>query len=78
MANEKPVKEIKYSGIQLSFWQKKTEGGKRFFSLSLSKNYKDKEGNWKNADSFSEYDLPALKAVIDRAMNELIEVKEVK
>lgn len=76
---QRPVKEIKFQGIQLAFWQRYTKENKRFFSFTLQKNFYNKEdGSWDQTDSFSEYDLPALKAVIDKALDELITVKEVK
>lgn len=74
----KAIKEIKLNGIQLTFWENNTREGKRFVSVSLKKSYKDSAGNWQNTEYFSEYDLPSLLAVIERATMSRIEIKELK
>lgn len=74
----KPVMEIKLNGIQLTMWENTTQEGKRFHSVSLKKSFKDANGKWQNTEFFSEYDLPSLLAVIERATMSRIEIKDLK
>ena len=65
---KKPIKTIRYPPIRLSIWKdmRKTADGKAFESLSvtLDRAYKDAQGNWQNAQSFREADLPKVEAAV--------------
>ena len=50
----KPVKKIRIGSVSATIW--KQEGG-LFYTASLERNYKDKDGNWKSTHSFSADDL---------------------
>jgi len=72
----KPVKEFKSGAVKLCFWENTNpETKKRFISVSMSKSYKDKEGNWKDSDNFSEYDLGDLVLVCSRAAMDTVNIR---
>lgn len=50
-----PVHQIKVGSIALSVWENEVGKGKDAFtaqSVSIQKNYKDKNGEWKSSGSF--------------------------
>ena len=71
MAN-KPVGEVKLGRIRAAVWANEGEGGPRY-SVTFSRLFKDKDGNWKDSTSFSREDLPLLMKVADRAHTYLYE-----
>ena len=58
----KPVKNFRSGGVDVAKWD--NEGRT---SYSVQKNYKDKEGNWKQTTSFNAWDLPHLIAAFSAA-----------
>ena len=64
----KPIQTFGYPPIRLSIWKdmRKTADGRTFESLSvtLDRAYKDAQGNWQNAQSFREADLPKVEAAV--------------
>lgn len=72
----KPVMEIRKNGIKISFWENETDDRKRFYSAKVIKSYFDeKKKEWIDTDYFSEYDLPLLALMVQKASLELIKVK---
>lgn len=51
--NQKPLHKVKVGSAQVAIWQHFTEKGNEFLTASLSRSYKDKEGEWQNGYSFS-------------------------
>lgn len=75
----KPVMEIRKNGIKISFWENETNEGKRFYSIKVIKSYYDeKKQEWVDTEYFSEYDLPLLAILVQKASLELIQVKSTK
>lgn len=52
----KPVKEMKEGVIKAAIW-KNEYGGKVFYSVSISRSYKDKNDQWKSTSSINEKDI---------------------
>ena len=74
MAN-KPEKKYKAGAISATVW--KNEGQKNgktfaFHTISLRRNYKDKDGEWKNSSSLRPGDLPKAALVLSKAYEYLI------
>lgn len=66
MSNNKPVHEVKIGRVRAAIWLNESESGP-FHSVTFSRLYKDKEGNWKDSVSFSRDDLPLLIKAADLA-----------
>lgn len=50
--NNKPIKTYRDGSVQASIWQRNSDKGV-FYSVEITRSYKDKSGNWQNATSFS-------------------------
>lgn len=53
----KPAHEIRISRIKATAWRNVTTEGQVWFSITLTRSYKDKEGAWKSASSLGADDL---------------------
>jgi len=58
--DKKPVMKFKAGNVTASIWRHKGELG-TFFNVSLEKNYKDKEGNWKSSGNLN---LPEIQKAV--------------
>ena len=71
----KPEKKYKAGAISATVW--KNEGQKNgktfaFHTISIARNYKDKDGEWKNSSSLRPADLPKAALVLNKAYEYLI------
>lgn len=65
MNKNTPVHEEKFGRVRAAVWANETESGV-WYSVSFSKLYKDKEGKWQDASSFSKEDLSLLIKAADQ------------
>ena len=61
----KPVNEFKVGRVRAAVWANESEAGP-WHSVTFSRLYKDKDGNWKDSTSFSRDDLPLLMKAADQ------------
>jgi hypothetical protein len=52
----RPVFEARYGRLRASVWRQESEKGP-WFNVTLSRSYKDDDGNWQNSSSFGTRDL---------------------
>ena len=75
-----PVKKFKSGHVSASMWanstQTKNGDTMKFFSFTFQKNFKDKDDQWKNSESFSEFDMPNLAVVVQKINNELTKTED--
>ncbi len=71
-----PVKKFNVGAVQAAVWNNDSKEGKRFFSVSFDKRYKDKEGNWKSSGSLMAGDLPKAILALQKAF-EYVSLHEV-
>ncbi len=55
----KPVTTLRCSRIKASIWQNEGMNGP-FYNVTVARSYKDRDGVWKNSESFGLADLDAL------------------
>jgi len=67
----KPVHEIRISGIRASIWRNDTDKGPRF-NTTFERYYRDGE-TWKSSDSFGRDDLMNLSFVCTEAMRWIVQ-----
>lgn len=60
--SNKPVIEIKYGSIKASAWLNHGEKGE-FFTIDVSRLYKDQNDQWQRSSSFGLADLPIMEKV---------------
>lgn len=63
--SDKPI-TFKVGRVRAAVWTNESEKG-RWHSVSFSRLYKDKDGNWQDATRFSREDLPLLIKAADQA-----------
>lgn len=62
----RPVHEVRLGRIRAAIWENEVENGKRH-NVTVSRLYKDDEGEWRDSSSFGRDDLPLLGKVSDLA-----------
>lgn len=71
MNGNAPIKKFAVGGVHASIWENEgidKEGNPRVYnSISLSKNYKDKNGEWKSTGSLRAHDLPKAILALQKA-----------
>jgi hypothetical protein len=66
----KPIKEIKEGVVRGAIW-KNSYGGKDFYSVTLSRSYKDKSEQWKSTNTMNEKDIPLAVKVLNACAVEI-------
>jgi hypothetical protein len=60
-----PIKKFKYGKVVLALWEWENEvNGKKSYSFSIDKSYKDKNGQWQNTSNLYETDLRDLSVLL--------------
>jgi hypothetical protein len=72
--NVKPVKSVKVGAVEAAVWENASKEGRKFFTTTLDKNYKDGEA-WKKTTSFGADDLPKAILALQQAY-EFVAIKE--
>ena len=70
----KPVKTFRCGGVKATIWNNKNDKGE-FYTVSVTRIYKDKKDEWKDTNSMRVNDLPKLSTVCSKAF-EYINLKE--
>ncbi len=77
--SSKPVHEIKIALIRASIWANQSEHGHTWYSVSITRLYRDGE-TWKDTTSFGRDDLPLVVKAAEMAYawiwSQLIEARE--
>ncbi|MBD3361319.1 hypothetical protein GF358_00850 [Candidatus Woesearchaeota archaeon] len=71
----KPEKKFRAGAISATIWKNNGERNGQsveFNTISLTRAYKDKGGNWKNSSSLRISDLPKAALVLNKAYEHLI------
>ena len=66
MANNKPIHEIRVGKIRAAIWVNENGSNDVWYSVTLSRHYKDGNG-WKNRASFGRDDLPVVAKLMEMA-----------
>lgn len=71
-----PVKKFNSSGgLQVNVWKNvATANGKpvEFYTVSMARGYKDKDGEWASTTNLREQDIPKLRSLLQKAYNFII------
>lgn len=66
MTNKQPVQKFRSGAITAAVWEQTGAKG-TFHNVTISRSYKDEDGNWKDSDSYGASHLPHVETVIRRA-----------
>jgi hypothetical protein len=69
--NKKPVHEIRIGSVKAAIWERPTESGDVFYSVTVSRLYR-KDDKWNFTDSFRPHDLLILAKVLDQTHTAII------
>lgn len=58
-----PVHEVRLGRIKAAVWENPGDNGEVFLSVTFSRSYKDKDGQWRSASSYSGGDILVLSEV---------------
>src|SRR5438128_7719109 len=72
----RPVHEVRMGRICAAIWQHTDGDEKIWHNVTLSRIYKDNQGNWARSDSFGKSDLPLVARVTQRAFDWLYEARQ--
>lgn len=64
---KKPVHEVKLGGVRAAVWANQNGDGPAWFNVTITRLYKDAQGNWKDSASFGRDDLLLVAKVADMA-----------
>jgi len=73
--DNKPIASKQCDRVHAAIWRQVGEGdqaGEPYFQLTLSRNYKDRNGAWQRSHHFSVRDLPHLALAVEWALRELL------
>lgn len=70
MDKKRPIKKIRAGNTQVAVWANKGTKG-TWFSVSISRSYKDERGQWQDANSFGMQDIPLLCKLLNQAYDYL-------
>ena len=62
----KPIKKVSVGGIEAAVWENSSKDGKKYFTTSMERNYKDGE-EWKKTGSLRTTDLPKAILALQKA-----------
>ena len=65
-AQNRPVHEIRLAQIRASIWSNQSNGSRRWYSVSISRVYRDGDV-WKDSTSFGRDDLPLIAKAAEMA-----------
>ena len=66
MSKQKPVHKIDLNGLRATVWKNQGKNGD-YYTVQLSRSFRDKKGNWKDTASFGVRHLPAVRSLLDQA-----------
>ena len=76
-----PEKKFRAGAVSATIWKNKAENKEgsevEYKTISIERNYTDKEGKWQSTNSFRTNDLPKAKVVLDKAYEYLVLKEEV-
>ena len=80
-AGNLPEKKFRAGAVSATIWKNKAENKEgsevEYNTISIERNYTDKEGKWQSTNSFRINDLPKASVVLNKAYEYLILKEEV-
>ena len=76
-----PVYKVRAGSISVDVWENENEkNGQKFksYTLTTTKNYKAKDGEWKESKSLQTAEVPKLMALLSQAYSWMISQKTVR
>ena len=68
--NQRPAFEVKVGAIQGSAWKNESEDGLYYYTVSITRLYKDRQNRWQRSSAFRQTDLSAVGDVVAQLQTE--------
>ena len=68
---QKPIKKYSAGGINVAVWENYSTEGRQFNTVTLARNYKDKNDQWKTSSSMKVNDIPKAILALQKAYEAL-------
>ena len=75
VVRNQPVHRIRMFPIECAIWKNQSENG-AWYNVTLSRSYKDANGEWKSTDSFSADALLLVAKVADQAHSWIVQKQQ--
>ncbi len=69
--SEKPVQKFTAGGLNVAVWENENKQGGKYNTISISRNYKDKNDEWKSTNSLRINDIPKAVLALNKAYEHL-------
>ena len=66
MTKQKPVYKLDLNGLRATVWKNQGKSGD-YYTVQLSRSFRDKKGKWKDSSSFGVRHLAAVRSLLDQA-----------
>ena len=76
MVGQKPVAKFSAAGVSSALWSNEirtSSGAKTILKASLSRRYKDSNGEWKSSGSFSRNEIPLAIHCLQKAFERILD-----
>jgi len=70
--NNGPIDRIRVGSVELSIWENQNNFGGTNKMVSMQKNYKTKEGEWKKTQSLRVNDIPKAILALNKAYEKIV------
>lgn len=67
-----PAKRFRLGSITVTVWPNTDRQGRSYFTTSITRSYRDGNGQWKDTASLRSSDLPVVRTLTDQAQEWLI------
>ena len=77
--NNKPVKKFRSGAIVASVWLNTFKKDDQVFethTVTVERNYKDKQDEWQSTNSYRQNDIPRVKILLDKCYRYIIKINE--
>ena len=75
MANQRPTATVRIGTVKAAIWENQA-GERTRYNVTVSKRYRDAEGQWKTTHSFGRNDLLLIAKVADQAHSRIVELEQ--
>ncbi|MEX2206688.1 MAG: hypothetical protein WEF50_10720 [Myxococcota bacterium] len=65
MDKQKPAHKIDLNGLRASIWKNEGKNG-AYFTVQLSRSFRDSKGKWKDTSSFGVRHIPAVRTLLEQ------------
>jgi hypothetical protein len=66
MEKRRPIRKFQAGNTQVAVWANKGKKG-TWFSVTISRGYKNAEGQWEDSNGFGLQDIPLMRKLLDQA-----------